>query len=174
MSVDVSLRVNGITHRLWVEPAETLVNVLRDRLGLTGTLEDCAMGICGACTVLLNDRPVSSCLLLAAQVDGDAITTIEGLERNGRLSPLQEAFLKHGAVQCGYCTPGVLITATALLEENPSPERAEIIDAVKGNLCRCTGYKKIVQAIESVAGRPGARSDDLEDAETKGALPPCK
>lgn len=153
MSIDISLQVNGITHQLSVEPTETLIEVLRDRLNLTGTNKDCSMGICGACTVLLNRRPVSSCILLAVQADGDAVTTVEALERDGALSPLQEAFLKHGAVQCGYCTPGILITATALLEENPSANRDEIIDALKGNLCRCTGYKKIIEAVQSVAQR---------------------
>ena len=109
------------------------------------------MGICGSCTVLVDDRPVSSCLLLAAQIDGQSVRTVEGLERDGSLSPLQEAFLTFGAVQCGYCTPGFLMTATALLEENPHPSRAEIVEALKGNLCRCTGYKKIVEAVEAVA-----------------------
>ena len=151
MSIDISLEVNGTTHQLSVEPTETLIGVLRNRLNLTGTNKDCAMGICGACTVLLNRRPVSSCILLAVQADGEAVTTVEALERDGALSALQEAFLKHGAVQCGYCTPGFLITATALLEENPSANRDEIIDSLKGNLCRCTGYKKIIEAVESVA-----------------------
>lgn len=150
--MEITLRINGAPHRLSVEPTETLVDILRHRLGLTGTHKDCAMGICGACTILLDGLPVSSCLLLACQVDGGAVTTVEGLERDGRLNPLQEAFLVHGAVQCGYCTPGFLMTATALLENNPTPGRSEIIDALKGNLCRCTGYKKIVEAIESVAG----------------------
>ena len=109
------------------------------------------MGICGSCTVLVNDRPVSSCLLLAAQIDGDAVRTVESLESKGSLSPLQEAFLTFGAVQCGYCTPGFLMTATSLLEETPSPSRDEIVEALKGNLCRCTGYKKIIEAVESVA-----------------------
>ncbi len=149
--MDITLNVNGTTHELSVDPTETLVHVLRDRLGLTGTLTDCAMGICGVCTVQLNGLPVSSCLLLAAQVNGERITTVESLEQDGKLSPLQEAFLKFGAVQCGYCTPGFLMTATALLQENPHPSRDEIVDALKGNLCRCTGYKKIVEAVESVA-----------------------
>ncbi|HCV20498.1 MAG TPA: (2Fe-2S)-binding protein [Gammaproteobacteria bacterium] len=151
MSVDISLRVNGAEHRLAVEPTETLVNVLRNRLGMTGTHKDCTMGICGACTILLNGQPVSSCLLLACQADGEAIRTIEGLERDGALSLLQEAFLRYGAVQCGFCTPGFLMIAVALLEKNPKPDRNEIIDALKGNLCRCTGYTKIVDAIEFVA-----------------------
>ena len=153
MSIDISLEVNGTTHQLSVEPTVTLIDVLRNRLNLTGTNKDCAMGICGACTVLLNGQPVSSCILLAVQTDGSAVTTVEALEREGILSPLQEAFLKYGAVQCGYCTPGFLITATALLKENPAANRDEIIDALKGNLCRCTGYKKIIEAVESVANR---------------------
>jgi aerobic carbon-monoxide dehydrogenase small subunit len=150
MSVEIVIQVNGKTHRLAVEPPETLVEVLRERLNLTGTNKDCCMGICGACTVLLDGFTVSSCLLLAVQTDGRAVETVESLERNGALSPLQEAFLKHGAVQCGYCTPGFLMTATALLRENASPSREQIIDALRGNLCRCTGYKKIVEAVESV------------------------
>jgi len=153
MSIEISLEVNGTTHQLSVEPTVTLIDVLRNRLNLTGTNKDCAMGVCGACTVLVNRRPVSSCILLAVQTDGSAVTTVEALEREGILSPLQEAFLKYGAVQCGYCTPGFLITATALLKENPSANRDEIIDALKGNLCRCTGYKKIIEAVESVANR---------------------
>ena len=151
MSVAIRLTVNGEGHDLTVGATETLVSVLRDRLGMTGTHKDCAMGICGSCTVLVDDRPVSSCLLLAAQIDGQSVRTVEGLERDGSLSPLQEAFLTFGAVQCGYCTPGFLMTATALLEENPHPSRAEIVEALKGNLCRCTGYKKIVEAVEAVA-----------------------
>jgi carbon-monoxide dehydrogenase small subunit len=151
MSVEVSLTVNDASHELAVAPTENLVGVLRDRLGLTGTHRDCAMGVCGACTVLLDGQPVSACLLLAVQANGAAITTIEALEGDGELSPLQSAFLTHGAVQCGFCTPGFLMTATALLAENPRPTRAEIVDAIKGNLCRCTGYQKIVDAIESVA-----------------------
>ena len=153
MPMDVTLTVNGTAHTLSVEPTETVVNILRNRLGMTGTHKDCCMGICGACTVLLDGRPVSSCLLLAPQADGRQIRTVEDLEQDGRLSPMQETFLRHGAVQCGYCTPGFLMTATALLDENPAPTREEIIDALKGNLCRCTGYKKIIEAIESVAKR---------------------
>lgn len=151
MTVPVTLHVNGESHEFSVGPTEMLIDVLRRRLDLTGTNRDCGMGICGVCTVLLDGRPVSSCILLAAQADGAEITTVEALERDGRLSPLQDAFLRHGAVQCGYCTPGFIITATALLAENPRPTRAEIIEALKGNLCRCTGYKKIVEAVESVA-----------------------
>jgi carbon-monoxide dehydrogenase small subunit len=151
MTVDITLRINGESHDLSVAPTETVLDLLRRRLGLTGTNMDCCMGICGACTVLLDGRPVSSCLLLAVQADGGEIRTVESLEQDGCLTPLQDAFLRAGAVQCGYCTPGFLMTATALLEENPSPTRDEIVDALKGNLCRCTGYKKIVEAVEFVA-----------------------
>lgn len=151
MSVDISLRVNGNEHQLSVEPTETLVSVLREKLGLTGTNKDCCMGICGACTTLVDNRPVSSCLMLAVQADGHEITTVEGLEQQGSLSDLQTAFLEHGASQCGYCTPGFLMTATALLQDNPHPDRDQIVDAVRGNICRCTGYVKIIDAIESVA-----------------------
>jgi carbon-monoxide dehydrogenase small subunit len=153
MNVNIELRINGTAHRLSVEPTETVVDVLRSRLGLTGTNKDCCMGICGACTVMLDGRTVSSCLLLAVQADGADITTVEGLESAKGLSPIQEAFLKYGAVQCGYCTPGFVITATALLKENPSPTREQIVDALRGNLCRCTGYKKIVEAVEAVVRR---------------------
>ena len=151
MSIDINLTVNGTKHRVSVEPTEFLVNVLRDRLGLTGTHKDCTIGICGACTVLLEGKPVSSCVLLAVQADGQAISTVESLESEKGLHPLQEAFLRHGAVQCGYCTPGILMTAKALLDDNPNPTRQEITDALRGNLCRCTGYKKIVEAVEEAA-----------------------
>jgi carbon-monoxide dehydrogenase small subunit len=152
-TIDINLIVNGERHSLSVSPTETLVQVLRDRLGLTGTHRDCAMGICGACTVHLNGEPVSSCLLLAVQADGEEITTVEGLEKDGSLTPVQEAFLKHGAVQCGYCTPGFVMTAEALLKNNASPSREEIVEALKGNICRCTGYVKIIDAVESVAAK---------------------
>ena len=151
MSVEITIQINGKTRSLGVEPTDTLIEVLRERLGLTGTNKDCCMGICGACTVLVDGLTVSSCLLLAVQADGKSVETVELLERNGTLSPLQEAFLRYGAVQCGYCTPGFLMTATALLREKQKPTRDEIIDALRGNLCRCTGYKKIVEAVEAVA-----------------------
>ena len=172
MSIEIAIEVNGTGHRLRVAPTETLLDVLRERLGLTGTHRDCCMGICGACTVLLDRRPISSCLLLAGQADGGAVTTVEALERDGALSPLQEAFLTHGATQCGYCTPGFLMTATALLEENPSPTRAEIVEALKGNLCRCTGYRKIVEAVESVAARHIAEAEHPPTRETRKAPDP--
>ncbi len=153
MAVEITLTVNGKPHALEVGSTEMLVEVLRDRLGLVGTNRDCAQGICGACTVLMEGKPVTSCLLLAAQADGAKITTVEGLETGGKLTSLQEAFMRHGAVQCGFCTPGFLMTATALLAENPKPNRDEIRDALRGNICRCTGYAKIIDAVEDAAGR---------------------
>ena len=165
MSIEIAIEVNGTRHELAVEPTETVLDLLRERLALTGTHRDCCMGICGACTVLFDRGPVSSCLLLAVQANGGAVTTVEALERDGALSALQEAFLRHGATQCGYCTPGFLMTATALLEANPSPSRADIVEALKGNLCRCTGYKKIIEAVESVAARrPAAPRRSAEPA----------
>lgn len=148
---EIMCTINGQRHIIEVEPTDNMGSILRDKLGLKGTHKDCSMGICGACTILLDDKPVSSCLLLAPQADGKEIRTVEGLEQDGKLSPLQEAFLMFGAVQCGYCTPGFLMTATALLEENAKPNRIEITNALKGNLCRCTGYKKIIEAVEFVA-----------------------
>ena len=127
------------------------VSVLRDRLGMTGTHKDCCMGICGSCTVLVDDRPVSSCLLLAAQIDGQSVRTVEGLERDGSLSPLQEAFLTYGAVQCGYCTPGFLMMAVSFLKEHPKPTEHEVREALVGNICRCTGYVGSVRAVMAVA-----------------------
>jgi carbon-monoxide dehydrogenase small subunit len=148
--MQISLNVNGREHRVEVRPTDMLVDVLRERLGYTGTNKDCAQGICGCCTVLLDGKAVTACLLLAAQANGTRITTVEGLESADRLHPLQEAFMRHGAVQCGFCTPGFLMTAKAFLDENPRPTREEIVDALRGNLCRCTGYVKIVDAIADV------------------------
>lgn len=151
MSIEISLTVNGTEHQVAVEPTEFLVQVLRERLGLTGTQKDCGIGVCGSCTVLLGGKPVSSCVLLAVQAEGQAISTVESLEREEGLHPLQEAFLLNGAVQCGYCTPGMLMTAKALLDEIPNPTREQITDALRGNICRCTGYKKIIDAVEAAA-----------------------
>jgi carbon-monoxide dehydrogenase small subunit len=150
-SVNITLNVNGQDHRLSVRPTVMLLEVLRDQLGFVGTNKVCAQGICGACTVIADDKSITSCLALALQFDGARILTVEGLERDGHLDPLQEAFMRHGAVQCGYCTPGFLMSARELLTENPKPTRKEIIDALRGNLCRCTGYKKIIDAVEDVA-----------------------
>lgn len=150
MNKPVILRINNQEYALEVAPNETLLDVLRDRLGLTGTKMGCNRGDCGACTVLVDGRPVNSCLVLAVRVDGRPISTVEGLAQGEDLHPLQAAFLDHGAVQCGFCTPGMLMTAKGLLSQNPRPSKSEIQEALSGNLCRCTGYVKIIEAIESV------------------------
>lgn len=155
----INLRVNRVEHELAVRPYETLARVLREKLNLTGTKIGCEEGDCGACTVLLDGRPVSSCLVLAVQAQGHEITTIEGLAENGRLHPLQQAFVEHGAIQCGFCSPGMILTAKALLDENPHPDEAQIRHAISGNLCRCTGYEKIVEAISDVAAKPATTND---------------
>ena len=140
--------INGQKYDVAIEDRETLVDVLRDRLHLTGTKKGCDSGDCGACTVLIDGEPLNSCLLLASTVDGRSITTIEGLARNGELTPLQKSFVAEGGLQCGYCTPGMVLSATALLERNPEPSADEIKDALAGNLCRCTGYTGILRAVE--------------------------
>ena len=145
------LLINGRPRDVDASPASTLLTALRDTLGIFDVKEGCNEGVCGACTVLLEGRPVSSCLVLAGSVRGRAIVTVRGLEREGQLHPLQEAFLRHGAVQCGFCTPGMLLTALAFLERIPRPARDEIRAALEGNLCRCTGYAKIVDAVAAYA-----------------------
>jgi carbon-monoxide dehydrogenase small subunit len=147
----VELTVNGDPYRREVEPDATLLSLLRDTLGLTGTKWGCMTGDCGACTVLVDAEPVVSCLQLARQVDGGEVTTVEGLGPDGELGDLQAAFVSNGAAQCGFCTPGMLMAAEALLRRNESPTEAEVRDAVAGNLCRCTGYNKIVDAIIEAA-----------------------
>lgn len=148
MKRSIRLTINGFPYEMEVEPRRTLLELLRDDLDLTGTKEGCGMGECGACTVLLDGRPVKSCILLAVQVNGREITTIEGLEKSdGTLHPVQQAFIDHGAIQCGFCTPGMVLTAKALLDENPRPTELDVRRAISGNLCRCTGYQKIVEAI---------------------------
>lgn len=146
------LMVNGVQYKI-EEPAadRSLLDALRDDLGLTGTKKGCDAGDCGACTVLLNGVSVNACLVLAAQAEGVEVLTIEGVAVDGQLHPLQEAFIRHGAVQCGYCTPGMVLSALALLRETPHPDRAKIQEAIAGNLCRCTGYVQIIDAIEAVA-----------------------
>jgi aerobic carbon-monoxide dehydrogenase small subunit len=147
----VALTVNGVQHELGLEPRELLVYVLRDRLGLTGTVVGCDTSSCGACTVLLDGESVKSCTVLGVQADGSEVVTIEGLSENGSLHPLQESFREHHALQCGYCTSGMILAAAGLLAENPHPSEAEIRQALEGNLCRCTGYQNIVDAIAAVA-----------------------
>ena len=143
----VRLEVNGVSHAVSVEARRTLADVLREDLGLTGTHVGCEHGVCGACTVLWDGQPVRSCLLFAIQLDGAALITVEGLADGDRLHPVQEAFWANHGLQCGFCTPGILLTAKALLDENPRPNEAEVREAISGNLCRCTGYHFIVQAI---------------------------
>jgi aerobic carbon-monoxide dehydrogenase small subunit len=147
----VSLAVNGVRHELDLEPRELLVYVLRDRLGLTGTNVGCDTSSCGACTVLLNGESVKSCTLLGVQADGMELTTIEGLASNGDLHPLQQAFHEQHGIQCGYCTPGMVMAAASLLAQNPEPSESEIRHALEGNLCRCTGYQNIVAAVRTAA-----------------------
>jgi len=147
----VSLTVNGVSHELELEPRELLVYVLRERLNLMGTVVGCDTSSCGACTVLLDGESVKSCTVLGVQADGHEITTIEALAQDGVLNELQESFHEHHALQCGYCTSGMVLAATSLLAENPSPSAGEIRHALEGNICRCTGYQNIVDAIEAVA-----------------------
>jgi len=153
----ITVTVNGSREYLTVPSHVTLLQMLRERLALTGTKNGCEAGECGACTVLVDGEPVNSCMMLAVEADGREVTTVEGLAREGQLSPLQEAFVAHNAVQCGFCTPGVLISARALLERNPHPSGEEIREALVGNLCRCTGYLRIVQAVQAAAEEGGAK-----------------
>jgi aerobic-type carbon monoxide dehydrogenase small subunit (CoxS/CutS family) len=148
----IGLTVNGMRHELAVEPRRLLVDCLREDLGLTGTHIGCEHGVCGTCTVLVNGETVRSCLMLAVQADSATITTVEGLA-DGQLNPLQQAFREAQGLQCGFCTPGMLLLATELLGENPSPSEAEIREAISANLCRCTGYQGIVEAIQLAASR---------------------
>lgn len=151
----ITVTVNGAEERLDVPSNMTLLQMLRERLALTGTKNGCEAGECGACTILLNGEPVNACMLLAAEVDGSVILTVEGLAPQGQLSPLQEAFVEYNAIQCGFCTPGMLMTAHALLQRNPRPSEDEIKEALVGNLCRCTGYVRIIKAIQAVADKGG-------------------
>jgi carbon-monoxide dehydrogenase small subunit len=144
--------INGREYKIKSGPAATLLDVLRYELRLTGTKEGCGTGSCGSCTVLLDGRAVNACLVLAGEVEGKEITTVEGLSERGKLHPIQQAFINEGAVQCGFCTPGMLLTAKAFLDANPHPTEPQIREAIAGNLCRCTGYDKIVRAIMSASG----------------------
>jgi aerobic carbon-monoxide dehydrogenase small subunit len=151
MEVQINLKVNGDEHRLYIRPDEMLIDVLRTRLQLTGTKNSCNMGICGSCSVIMDGRLVSACLVPALRADGSEILTIEGLSQDGDLHPIQKAFVEEGAVQCGYCTPGMVMAAKHLLDHNQHPSHNEVKEAISGNLCRCTGYVKIVKAIEKAA-----------------------
>jgi aerobic carbon-monoxide dehydrogenase small subunit len=151
MKKTIHITVNDKPFDPEVEPNQTLLEVIREKLCLTGTKAGCLVGDCGACTVLVDGKPVNSCLILAVQTDGKQVTTIEGVETRQGLHPLQNAFVEKGAVQCGYCTPGMILSAKSLLDRNPRADEAEIRKAISGNLCRCTGYQKIVEAILSVS-----------------------
>ena len=151
MKIRLALVVNGEAADLVVDRYKTLLEVLREDLQLTGTKHGCELGECGACAVLVDGEPVLSCLVVAAECEGRAVTTVEGLTRDGRLDPLQEAFADLGATQCGYCSPGILMTARALLDRDPHPTRETIQEALSGNLCRCTGYNQIIEAVEAAA-----------------------
>ena len=154
MRVPLTLNVNGVAYPVEVEPGTTLLRAVREHVGLTGAKEGCDDSECGACMMLLDGRPVNACSYLALQVEGRAVTTVEGLGTDGELSPLQQAFLEHGGVQCGFCTPGMLISARALLAKHPSPSEDEVRIGLSGNLCRCTGYDGIVKAVLTVASYP--------------------
>jgi carbon-monoxide dehydrogenase small subunit len=153
MNQPIELNVNGRKVTSASDGSQTLLDFLREDLDLTGTKRGCDHGDCGACTVLIDGKPVNSCLVLVSEVAGRDITTIEGLSRDGKLHPLQQAFWEEGAVQCGYCTPGMLLTAKALLDEVPEPDEEQVKRAISGNLCRCTGYGKIIRAIRSAADK---------------------
>ena len=147
----ISLTVNGVRHDLEVPANRLLIDLLRYDLGLTGTKESCSIGVCGACTIMVNGEMLSACLALAVQYDGAEITTIEGLAQGDQLHPIQEAFIEYGGFQCGICTPGQIMAAKALLDENPAPSTDEVKEWMTGNLCRCTGYYKIIESIEAAA-----------------------
>ena len=151
MKKQIKLQINGEEREVMVEPRQTLLDTLRDSLVLTGTKEGCGNGNCGSCTVLIDGQSVKSCLVFTIEMEGKGITTIEGLAQGGQLHPLQQAFIDEGAVQCGFCTPGMILSAKALLDNNPKPTEEEIKQGIAGNLCRCTGYDKIVKAILKVA-----------------------
>jgi aerobic carbon-monoxide dehydrogenase small subunit len=148
--ISITTTINNHNYKLEVSPNQTLLNFLRKVLGLTGTKRGCEVGECGACTVLIDGEAVNSCLVLAPQIDGKEVLTVEGLMEDGKLHPLQQSFMKHDAAHCGYCTPGMLMSAEQLLKENPSPTEEEIRTAISGNLCRCSGYVQIVDAIKEV------------------------
>lgn len=156
----VSLTVNGSTLTARVEPRRSLLDCIREDFHLHGTHVGCEHGVCGTCNVMLDGQVVRSCLVLAVQADGSAVTTVEGLESAAGLSPLQEAFCEHHALQCGYCTPGMLIALTDLLDKDPTPSDAALVDALSGSLCRCTGYQQILEAARSVVAAAGSRAPD--------------
>jgi carbon-monoxide dehydrogenase small subunit len=148
---EIKLTVNGKLHELTIKPWRTLLEVIRDELGLTGTKEGCGIGECGACTVIMNGTAVNSCLVLAAEANGKEILTIEGLADGDKLHPIQEAFINHGGMQCGFCTSGMILSSKVLLERNPNPTEEEIRKGISGNFCRCTGYTKVIESIKEAS-----------------------
>jgi carbon-monoxide dehydrogenase small subunit len=170
--IPITLTVNGHPCTAEVSPTLRLVDFLRDHLYLTGAKEGCGEGECGACTVLMDGRAVLSCMVLAFQADGREIRTVEGLARSGSLDPLQQAFIDRGAIQCGYCTPGMLLSAKGLLMTTPAPTEQEIRTAISGNMCRCTGYVKIIEAVQAAAeSNPAEKTEQTEAAKTPGISP---
>ena len=156
LNKQIRLKINGVEREIWVAPNELLLNVLRDRWGLTGAKYGCGIGECGACTVLVDGEPTLACLTLAVGLDGSEIVTVEGIALpDGRLHPVQQSFLEHGAVQCGFCTPGMIVMAKALLDSNPNPTEEEVRQHIRGNICRCTGYTQIVRAIHTSSKEEG-------------------
>ena len=153
MKKDISLKINENKYNITVDTRMTLLEAIREKVGLTGTKEGCSVGECGTCTVLLDGKPVYSCLMLAVEAEGKDIMTIEGLADEDGLHPIQKAFVEHGAVQCGFCTPGMILSAKALLDDNPNPTEDDIRRAISGNICRCTGYVKIIEAIGSLSSK---------------------
>ena len=173
MKKTITLEVNGVAETAEVEVGTTLLRFLRDGLDLTGTKEGCNEGECGSCMVLLDGRAVNSCLVLAVECEGRAVTTVEGLSKEGVLHPLQKAFLASAAIQCGFCTPGMVVSAAALLRETPDPTEDDVKRALAGNLCRCTGYKQIVDAVRAAAAemREAARAPELPETARSPRLP---
>ncbi len=154
MKQTITFNLNGEPVEVEIEPHLTLLQLLRDKLEMTGTKEGCGMGECGACTVLLDGKTINSCIFPALEVEGRNVTTIEGImDSQGNLHPIQKSFIEHGAIQCGFCTPGMILSAKALLDENPNPSEEEIRNGIAGNLCRCTGYLQIIQAIKAASGQ---------------------
>ena len=166
MKKNISLRVNGAAYQLRVDSKDLLLYVIREKIGLTGTKEGCGTGECGACTVLIDGEPVNSCLYLAIRAEGKDVLTIEGLSDGSKLHPLQQAFIDSAAVQCGFCAPGMLLSAKALLDRNPQPSEREIREGIAGNLCRCTGYVKVVKAIRQAAAAMAEQERQKEPEES--------
>lgn len=156
MKIPITATINGRERELAVKPNQTLLELLRDELRLKGSVEGCGVGVCGSCTVLIEGRPVSSCLVLATNIEGKQVTTIEGLSQGDRLDPIQKAFLDHQAFQCGYCTPGMIMATKGLLRSNPHPTEEETRDYLSGNLCRCGTYKEVLAAVKELAGKPSS------------------